>query len=209
MVNHAISEILLPLQALLLTGSSVWLPSGTVLRHVALQSTRETCTTSLTSLRNGILLGLGYRMRNLLHILPRLLHNWTSCLLLGMDHRISKMIYLKVGMLHRELGILVLKLWAQDLHRCMTQEWGSDKLTRMQKVGPSVASRMLAQKHHLTFSILLHLFQLILDDDGIVNQMLKIWVVCGEQLELDLVIESLEKCILLLFISADIVGGVP
>jgi hypothetical protein len=28
---------------------------------------------------------------------------------------------------------------------------------------------MKARKHHLTFAILLHLFQLILDDDGIVN----------------------------------------
>jgi hypothetical protein len=33
---------------------------------------------------------------------------------------------------------------------------------------------MLAQKHHLEFAILLNLFQLILDDDGLINQMLKI-----------------------------------
>jgi hypothetical protein len=39
--------------------------------------------------------------------------------------------------------------------------------------------------------------------------MLKIWVISVEQLELDLVIETLEKCILLLLIDADIVGGVP
>jgi hypothetical protein len=126
-----------------------------------------------------------------------------------MEHWISRMMYLKVGMLHRELGMLVLKLQAWDLHRCTTRERGSDKLTGMQKVGPSVASRMLVRKPHLTFAVLLHLFQLVLDDDGIVNQMLKIWVVCGEQLELDLVIEFLEKCILLLFISVDVVGGVP
>ncbi len=39
--------------------------------------------------------------------------------------------------------------------------------------------------------------------------MLKIWVVGVEQLELDLIIETLEKCILLLLIGIDVVGGVP
>jgi hypothetical protein len=68
---------------------------------------------------------------------------------------------------------------------------------------------MLARKHHLAFAILLHLFQLIPDDDGLANQVLKIWVVGVEQLELDLVIETLEKCILLLLISADVIGGIP
>jgi hypothetical protein len=37
-----------------------------------------------------------------------------------------------------------------------------------------VASKMLAQKHHLVFTILLHLLYLILDDDGLINQMLEI-----------------------------------
>jgi hypothetical protein len=68
---------------------------------------------------------------------------------------------------------------------------------------------MLAQKCHLVFAILLHLFKLNLDGDGLVNQMLKICVVIVEQLELDLIIESLEKRILLLFIGVDVVGGVP
>jgi hypothetical protein len=39
--------------------------------------------------------------------------------------------------------------------------------------------------------------------------MLKIWVISVEQLELDLVIETLEKRILLLLIDADVVSGVP
>jgi hypothetical protein len=59
------------------------------------------------------------------------------------------------------------------------------------------------------FAILFHFFQLVLDDDSLVNQMLKIWVVGVEQLELDLVIESLEKRIQLLLISANVVSGVP
>jgi hypothetical protein len=68
---------------------------------------------------------------------------------------------------------------------------------------------MLAQKNHLVLAILFHLFYLILDDDGLVNQMLEIWVVCVEQLKLDLIIETLEIHILLLLIGVDIVEGVP
>jgi hypothetical protein len=39
--------------------------------------------------------------------------------------------------------------------------------------------------------------------------MLKIWVVGVEQLKLDLVIETLEKHILFLLISVDVIGGIP
>jgi hypothetical protein len=68
---------------------------------------------------------------------------------------------------------------------------------------------MLAQKNHLALAILLRLLQLILDDDGLINQMIEIWVVSVEQLKLDLVIKTLEKCILLLLISVDVIGGIP
>jgi hypothetical protein len=68
---------------------------------------------------------------------------------------------------------------------------------------------MLAQKTHLALTILLHFLQLILDDDGLVNQVLKIWVVSVEQLELDLILETLEKHVLLLLVSVDVIGGVP
>jgi hypothetical protein len=148
-------------------------------------------------------------MRNLLYILPRLLHNWMSYLLLRMEHWISRMLHLKVGMLHQKLRTLVLKLQTWDLHRCMTREWGSDKLTGLQKAGPRVASGMLAQKGHLAFAILFHFFHLILDDNGLVNQMFKIWVVGVEQLKLDLVIENHVKRIVLLLIGAEVIDGVP
>jgi hypothetical protein len=39
--------------------------------------------------------------------------------------------------------------------------------------------------------------------------MLKVWVVSVEQLELDIILETLEKCVLLLLISVDIIDGVP
>jgi hypothetical protein len=83
---------------------------------------------------------------------------------------------------------------------------GSEKLTGQPKAGPSVAFGVLAWEHLIVFSILLHLFQLALNGNGLVNQMLKIWVVGVEQLKLDLVIETLEERILLLLVGVDIIG---
>jgi hypothetical protein len=39
--------------------------------------------------------------------------------------------------------------------------------------------------------------------------MLKVRVVSVEQLKLDLILETLEKCVLLLLVSVDIIGGIP
>jgi hypothetical protein len=39
--------------------------------------------------------------------------------------------------------------------------------------------------------------------------MLKIWDVGVEQLKLDLILETLESCVLLLLIIVDVVGGIP
>jgi hypothetical protein len=77
------------------------------------------------------------------------------------------------------------------------------------EAGFSVASRVLTAKIHLSLAIFLHLFQLILDDDGLINQMLKIWVFDIEQLKLDLIFENLEKHVLLLLIGVDIISGIP
>jgi hypothetical protein len=56
-----------------------------------------------------------------------------------------------------------------NLHLCTSQEWGSDEITGLWEAGFSVASSMLTWKTHLVLAIFLHLFQLILDDDGLVN----------------------------------------
>jgi hypothetical protein len=58
------------------------------------------------------------------------------------------------------------------------------------------------------FAILFHLLYIVLDYDGLINQMLKIWVVDVEQLKLDLVIETLKKHILLLLVGVDIINGI-
>jgi hypothetical protein len=97
-----------------------------------------------------------------------------NCLMLWVKHGISRLLLLKAGTLHPELRTLVLEVRTHNLHRCMVQEWGSDKQTRLLEPGLGVASRMLAQKTHLALAILLHFLQLILNDDILVNQMLKI-----------------------------------
>jgi hypothetical protein len=64
-------------------------------------------------------------------------------------------------------------------------------------------------KNHLVLAIFLHLIQIILDDDGLINQMLEFSVVGVEQLKLDVIIESLEKHVLLLLVCVDITDGIP
>jgi hypothetical protein len=68
---------------------------------------------------------------------------------------------------------------------------------------------MLVWETHLALVILLHFLRLILNDYGLVNQMLKIWVVDVEQLKLDLVLETHEKRVLFLQVGADVVSDIP
>jgi hypothetical protein len=86
MINLAVGETLLALRSLLLIGSLVRLLGGTILSHVAWQSTLEACTKRLTSLWGGILLVQGYRTRDMWYTLPGLLHDWMDYLLLRMGH---------------------------------------------------------------------------------------------------------------------------
>jgi hypothetical protein len=65
MVGPTIGDDLLPLGALLLISSLGRPPVGAILGHVAWQSTLETGTKSLTSLRGGVLLVLCCRPGNL------------------------------------------------------------------------------------------------------------------------------------------------
>jgi hypothetical protein len=140
MINLVLCEILLPLRSQLLICSLIQLSAGTVLRHVAWQSTLETRTKSLTSLRGSILLVQGYRTRGLQNILHGLLHDWMDCFLLRAEHWKTETLCLKVGMLHRELRTLILELQMRAVHQWVTHERGSEELTRLRNVMSSVAS---------------------------------------------------------------------
>jgi hypothetical protein len=61
---------------------------------------------------------------------------------------------------------------------------------------------------HLPFAILLHFLEFVFNNNGLVDHVLKIGVVGVEQLELNIIIQSLQEHVLLLFISDDVFGGV-
>jgi hypothetical protein len=61
---------------------------------------------------------------------------------------------------------------------------------------------------HLPFSILLHFLEFVFNNNGIVDHVLEIGVVGVEQLELNIIIQSLQEHVLLLFISVDVFGGI-
>jgi hypothetical protein len=58
-------------------------------------------------------------------------------------------------------------------------------------------------------AILLHLFDLVLNNDSLIDHPLEILVVSVEKLELNLVVESIQECILFLFIRINIIRCIP
>jgi hypothetical protein len=61
---------------------------------------------------------------------------------------------------------------------------------------------------HIPFAILLHFLEFAFNNNGLVDHALEIGVVDVEQLELNIIVQSLQEHILLLFISIDVFGGV-
>jgi hypothetical protein len=75
-------------------------------------------------------------------------------------------------------------------------------------VRPNIASRGLSREWHLPFAILLHFLEFAFINNGHVDHVLNIGVVSVEQLELNIIVQSLQEHVLLLFISIDVFGGV-
>jgi hypothetical protein len=61
---------------------------------------------------------------------------------------------------------------------------------------------------HLRLAILLHLLDLIFNNNGLVNHVLKVRVIRVEQLELNIIIESIQEHVIFLFINVDIIRGI-
>jgi hypothetical protein len=72
-----------------------------------------------------------------------------------------------------------------------------------------VAPRRLSLKCHFPLAILLHLFKLVLHNDSLVDHPLKIFIVSVEKLKLNLIVESIQECILFLLIGVYIVRRKP
>jgi hypothetical protein len=61
---------------------------------------------------------------------------------------------------------------------------------------------------HLPLAILLHFLYFIFNNNGLVDHVLGVCVVHVEQLELNVIIQSIQEHVLLLFIDPDVFGGV-
>jgi hypothetical protein len=83
-----------------------------------------------------------------------------------------------------------------------------EKLVRLWEARPNVASRGLSMEWHLPFAILLHFLEFTFNNNSLVDHVLEIGVVNVEQLELNIIVQSFQKHVLLLFISVDVFGGV-
>jgi hypothetical protein len=75
-------------------------------------------------------------------------------------------------------------------------------------VRPNIALKGLSRECHLPFAILLHFLEFAFNNNGLVDHVLKIGVVSVEQLELNIIVQSLQEHVLLLFVSIDVFGGV-
>jgi hypothetical protein len=75
-------------------------------------------------------------------------------------------------------------------------------------VRSNIASRGLSREWHLSFVILLHFLEFTFNNNGLVEHVLEIDVVSLEQLELNIIVQSFQEHVLLLFISVDVFSGI-
>jgi hypothetical protein len=93
---------------------------------------------------------------------------------------------LKVQSLHLELR-------ARHLHWHMwpVNLWWLEELVRLQEVRPNVAPRGLSIEWHLSLAILLHFLDFVFNNNGLVDHVLEVCIVYVEQLELNVIIQSI------------------
>jgi hypothetical protein len=93
-------------------------------------------------------------------------------------------------------------------HLRLVQLWWLEELVRPREARPNVASRGLSMECHLPLAILLHLLDPVFHNNGLVDHVLEVCVVRVEQLELNIVIQSIQEHVLFLFISVDVIRGI-
>jgi hypothetical protein len=123
-------------------------------------------------------------------------------------HLLRWSLHLSIGSLHLELRPLHLKLRAMHLHwhlRPVHLRW-LEELVRLREEGPTILSEHCPWNGIFllpSFSISLIMFSI-----GLVDHVLEGCVVCVGQLELNVIIQSIQEHVLLLFIGVDVFGGV-
>jgi hypothetical protein len=83
------------------------------------------------------------------------------------------------------------------------------ELVRLREARPNITPRGLSREWHFPLAILLHLSDLVFNDNGLVDHVLEVGVVGVEQLELNVIIQLVQEHILLLLIYVDVVRGIP
>jgi hypothetical protein len=61
---------------------------------------------------------------------------------------------------------------------------------------------------HLPLAILLHLLDLVFNNNGLIDHVLEVCVVRVEQLELNIIIQSIQEHLLFLFVGVDVARGI-
>jgi hypothetical protein len=129
----------------------------------------------------------------------RLLHIGSRCLLLRPLHLEARALCLKVRSLYLEQ-----RAWHLHWHLQSVHVWWLEELVRLREVKPNVASGGLSMEWHLPLAILLHLLDLVFNNNGLVDHVLEVYVIRVEQLELNIIIQ---EHVTFLFITADVVRG--
>jgi hypothetical protein len=83
-----------------------------------------------------------------------------------------------------------------------------EELVRQREAGPNVASEGLFMEWHLPLAILLHFLDFVFNNNGLVDHVLEVYVVCVEQLELNVIIQSIQEHVLLLFNGVDVFSSI-
>jgi hypothetical protein len=205
MIDPIMHEILLPLGLHLISCSNSGRSGGTLPHKIASQTTLETSSTSTVSLGWCTVRGWGIRARALLHALARwLLPVGSRWLLLRPLHLEVQTLGLKVRSLRRNLRARHLYWHRWPVHL----EW-LEKLVMIREVRPNITSIGVSREWHFPLAILLHFPDLIFNDNGLIDHVLEVGVVSVEQLELNVIIQSIQERILFLLIRVDVVRGIP
>jgi hypothetical protein len=118
----------------------------------------------------------------------------------AMEHLVSAS---GIGPLHLKLGALHLHRYLRLVHL----RW-LERLVKLWEARPNVASKGLSREWHLPFSILLHFLEFSFNNNALVDHVLKIDVISVEQLELNIIVQSFQEHVMLLFINVDVFGGI-
>jgi hypothetical protein len=93
-------------------------------------------------------------------------------------------------------------------HLWLVHLWWLEELVRLREARLNIASGGLFMKSHLPRAIFLHFLDFVFNNNGLVDHVLEISVVGVEQLELNIIIQSIQEHVLLLLIDVDVFGGV-